>query len=206
MACRLDPEAQGLIVVLFAALTYAVIGGPARGWALGTTLGLLAVAAVAGVALVAHELGRREPLIDVRFFRSAPFSGASVIAVTAFAALGGFLFLNTLYLQDARSDSAIPHRSPTPRCRACLPTRPAWPGRWRRRGARWAPPSVWGHRFAHGGCGGRPDGHCRTYRLAGHRRLWGGGAPRRRRVQRPVGPGHGAAQRRAAGPPGGGEP
>ena len=31
-----------------------------------------------------------------------PFSGATVIAVGAFAALGGFLFLNTLYLQDVR--------------------------------------------------------------------------------------------------------
>jgi MFS family permease len=39
---------------------------------------------------------------DVRFFRSAPFSGASAIAVCAFAGLAGFLFLNTLYLQDVR--------------------------------------------------------------------------------------------------------
>ena len=45
--------------------------------------------------------------IDLRFFRSAPFSGATVIAVCAFAALGGFLFLNTLYLQDVRGYSAL---------------------------------------------------------------------------------------------------
>jgi MFS family permease len=38
----------------------------------------------------------------LRFFHSAPFSGATVIAVAAFAALGGFLFLNTLYLQIGR--------------------------------------------------------------------------------------------------------
>ena len=38
----------------------------------------------------------------MRFFRSAPFSGASTIAVCAFAAEGGFLFLNTLYLQGVR--------------------------------------------------------------------------------------------------------
>ena len=42
-----------------------------------------------------------------RFFRSAPFSGATVIAVCAFAALGGFLFLNTSYLQDVRGYSAL---------------------------------------------------------------------------------------------------
>ena len=43
-----------------------------------------------------------EPLIEMRFFRSVPFSGASTIAVCAFAATGGFLFLNTLYLQGVR--------------------------------------------------------------------------------------------------------
>jgi MFS family permease len=53
------------------------------------------------------EPRRREPLLDLRFFRSAPFSGATVIAVSAFAALGGFLFLNTLYLQDVRGYSAL---------------------------------------------------------------------------------------------------
>ena len=45
---------------------------------------------------------RREPLVDLRFFRSLPFSGATVTAVSAMGALGGFLFLNTLYLQEVR--------------------------------------------------------------------------------------------------------
>ena len=45
---------------------------------------------------------RREPLVDLRFFRSWPFSGATVTAVSAMGALGGFLFLNTLYLQEVR--------------------------------------------------------------------------------------------------------
>ena len=58
-------------------------------------------------ALLFYEPRRREPLLDLRFFRSAPFSGATVIAVSAFAALGGFLFLNTLYLQDIRGYSAL---------------------------------------------------------------------------------------------------
>ena len=60
--------------------------------------------------LLRYEPRRAEPLIDLRFFRSAPFSGATLIAVCAFAALGGFLFLNTLYLQDARGLSAAARR------------------------------------------------------------------------------------------------
>ena len=47
----------------------------------------------------------------MRFFRSVPFAGASAIAVCAFAALGGFLFLNTLYLQDVRRLSPLPRRA-----------------------------------------------------------------------------------------------
>jgi MFS family permease len=36
-----------------------------------------------------------------------PFSGASAIAVCLFAAIGGFLFMNTLYLQDVRGLSPL---------------------------------------------------------------------------------------------------
>ena len=59
------------------------------------------------VTLIRYELRREQPLLDMRFFRSAPFSGASAIAVCAFAAQGGFLFLNTLYLQDVRGFSPL---------------------------------------------------------------------------------------------------
>jgi MFS family permease len=65
------------------------------------------VAAAAAAGLVTYEPRRREPLLDLRFFRSAPFTGATLIAVSALAALGGFLFLNTLYLQDVRGLSAL---------------------------------------------------------------------------------------------------
>ncbi|MDQ6730836.1 MAG: MFS transporter [Actinomycetota bacterium] len=99
---RLDPVGQILVIVGLATLTYAIIEGPGDGWLSASTLIEFGVALLALVALTAYELRRREPLIELRFFSSAPFSGASMIAVCAFAALGGFLFLNTLYLQDVR--------------------------------------------------------------------------------------------------------
>jgi predicted MFS family arabinose efflux permease len=68
---------------------------------------MFAVAAAAAVTLVLAESRRRQPLLEIRFFRSVPFSGASLIAVLAFGVLGGFLFLNTLYLQDTRGFSAL---------------------------------------------------------------------------------------------------
>jgi hypothetical protein len=38
---------------------------------------------------------------------SAPFAGASAIAVCLSAALGGFLFMNTVYLQNVRGLSPL---------------------------------------------------------------------------------------------------
>jgi EmrB/QacA subfamily drug resistance transporter len=104
---RFDLVGQVLVILALATLTYAIIEGPAAGWLSGQTLGLFAVSLLAFASLVAWELRREEPLIEIRFFRSAPFSGASAIALCAFAALGGFLFLNTLYLQDVRGLSPL---------------------------------------------------------------------------------------------------
>jgi EmrB/QacA subfamily drug resistance transporter len=104
---RVDPVGQVLIIVMLASLTYAIIEGPRLGWSSGIILGLFGVSAAAAAALAIYEPRREEPLLDLRFFRSAPFTGAVVIAITAFSALAGFLFLNTLYLQDARHLSAL---------------------------------------------------------------------------------------------------
>jgi EmrB/QacA subfamily drug resistance transporter len=104
---RLDPVGQLLVIALLASLTYAIIEAPEAGWASLQTLALFAFVAVDLAVLVPYELRRREPLIEPRFFRSVPFSSAAAIAVFAFAALGGFLFVNTLYLQEVRGLSAL---------------------------------------------------------------------------------------------------
>ncbi len=106
-ARQLDLPAQILVIAMLGTLTYAIIEGPSFGWHSLLIISLFIAAAVALGALVVVEQHRREPLIDVRFFRSAPFSGATLAAIAAFAALGGFLFLNTLYLQDVRHYSAL---------------------------------------------------------------------------------------------------
>jgi EmrB/QacA subfamily drug resistance transporter len=104
---RLDPVGQMLVIVLLASLTYAIIEAPSTGWLSHQTIGLFVVAAASLAVLLPYEARREEPLLEPRFFRSVPFSSASVIAVCAFAALGGFLFLNTLYLQEIRHLSAL---------------------------------------------------------------------------------------------------
>jgi EmrB/QacA subfamily drug resistance transporter len=104
---RADPVGQAFVIVLLASLTYAIIEAPSAGWLSAQTIVLFVLSAAALAGLIAYEPRRTDPLLELRFFRSVPFSGASAIAVCAFAALGGFLFLNTLYLQEARGLSAL---------------------------------------------------------------------------------------------------
>jgi EmrB/QacA subfamily drug resistance transporter len=106
-ARRIDPIGQVLVIVGLASLTYAIIEGQGHGWGSTEIVTLFVVAVVCLAVLVRYELRHHEPLIDVRFFRSAPFSGANITAFCAFSAFGGFLFLNTLYLQNVRHYSAF---------------------------------------------------------------------------------------------------
>jgi EmrB/QacA subfamily drug resistance transporter len=104
---RPDPVGQVLVILMLASLTSAIIEGPSLGWESPWILALAVVAGLSLVALVRYELRRRDPLIEPRFFASRPFSAAALIAVAAFAAFGGFLFLNTLYLQEVRGLSPL---------------------------------------------------------------------------------------------------
>jgi EmrB/QacA subfamily drug resistance transporter len=106
-ARRVDPVGQVLVIVALASLTYAIIEGPRAGWASAQSIGTFVLAALAVAALLLYEPRRGDPLIELRFFRSVPFSGATLVAISAFAAFSGFLFVNTLYLQDVRGYSAL---------------------------------------------------------------------------------------------------
>jgi len=102
---RIDPVGQLLMIALLGGLTYGIIEAPHAPRAV--TAGCFALAVLAAVGLVTYERRREEPLIDPRFFRSVPFSGATLTAICGFAALAGFLFLNSIYLQDVRGLSSL---------------------------------------------------------------------------------------------------
>jgi EmrB/QacA subfamily drug resistance transporter len=104
---RADPVGQFLIIVMLGSLAYAIIEGPALGWRSPEIFGFFAAAIAALAVLLAYEPRRAEPIVDLRFFRSVPFAGANLSAVCAIAAMAGFLFLSTLYLQDVRGLSAL---------------------------------------------------------------------------------------------------
>jgi EmrB/QacA subfamily drug resistance transporter len=97
---RPDPVGQGLLLAFLGLFTYSLIESATVGRA--ETLATLLLAAAAFVGILIYEPRRREPLLDLRFFRSLPFSSATAIAVCMFSGLGAFLFLNSLYLQEVR--------------------------------------------------------------------------------------------------------
>ncbi len=104
---KLDPFGQVLIIVALVALSYGIIEGPDLGWGAAPIVASFALAAAATVMLLLWSSRAAQPLIDLRFFRSLPFSGAAVTAVTGMCGFSGFLFLITLYLQEVRGYSAL---------------------------------------------------------------------------------------------------
>lgn len=106
-ARRPDPVGQLLVIVMLGSLVYAIIESHTLGWDSGTIIALLVVAALAALATVAYELRRSDPLLELRLFRSVPFSSAILMAFAALCAFGAFLFVTTLYLQEVRGMSAL---------------------------------------------------------------------------------------------------
>ena len=106
-ARRFDPVGQLLLIAVLASVTFAVIEGQHRGWQSPLIVGLFTGAAVLFAGFLWYEPRRQEPLVDLRFFRSIPFTSSTVIAVCAFASFAAFLFLNALYLQQVRGFSAL---------------------------------------------------------------------------------------------------
>ena len=102
-----DAHGQTLIICLFASVIAAIIEAPRHGWTNPWVIALFTVATGALVGLFTVEPHRAEPLINMQFFQSPPFSGANVVSVVMSASLSGFLFLNTLYLQDVRNFSPL---------------------------------------------------------------------------------------------------
>ena len=106
-ARALDPVGAALSAVAIASLTYAVIEAPEQGWTSTATLVVASAGAVSGAAFVAWELRRREPMLDLRLFRSAAFSAANVSLTLLFFAMSGAMFLQAQYLQFVLEYSAL---------------------------------------------------------------------------------------------------
>ena len=102
-----DPIGQGLAVLFLFGVVFTLIEGPVLGWSNPRTIAVAVVAMIALAAFLRYESRRHDPFVDLRFFRSIPFSSATLTAVCAFAAWGAFLFMMSLYLQGERGFSPM---------------------------------------------------------------------------------------------------
>jgi EmrB/QacA subfamily drug resistance transporter len=104
---RPDVAGQALVLLLLTSLVFTIIESPRLGpgspWIIAGACVFVGSAVAVGVV----ETRRESPLIDFRFFRSVPFTSSMLIAVLTYAAIGGFLFLNTIYLQSVLGYSPL---------------------------------------------------------------------------------------------------
>ena len=101
-ARRFDPVGQVLMVLVLGSVVYAIIESTSLGWTSPLIVGLLCVAALGVAGILGYEPRRADPLLELRLFRSVPFSSAIVMALFALCGFGAFLFVTTQYLQDVR--------------------------------------------------------------------------------------------------------
>jgi EmrB/QacA subfamily drug resistance transporter len=101
-ARRIDPIGQALLVCGLTALTFSIIEGHAFGWTSGQVVAPFAVFCLSSAGFLRWEARHPEPLIDLGFFRSIPFSAGTCMALIGMASAGGYLWVITFYLQDAR--------------------------------------------------------------------------------------------------------
>ncbi len=106
-ARRTDPVGQLLVILVLGSVVYAIIESTRLGWTSPVILGLLGVAVLGVLGILGYEPRRADPLLELRLFRSVPFSAAILMALWAFCVFGAFLFVNVLYLQETRGMSAL---------------------------------------------------------------------------------------------------
>lgn len=104
---RADLPGQLLGTLALVSLVFALIEGGHAGFGSAAVFAGGLVAAASLAAFVAVELRRRRPLLDVRWFRRAEFSGANLGAGLMNMGTLGSLFAISLFLQDERGLSPL---------------------------------------------------------------------------------------------------
>jgi DHA2 family methylenomycin A resistance protein-like MFS transporter len=103
---RLDPAAQVIGVLALAGLAFALIEGGHNGLT-GPVIGAAALFVVAAAAFVLVERRVAEPMVPLRLFRHAGFSGGSVVGLLINLGFYGELFVLNLYFQQVLHFSAL---------------------------------------------------------------------------------------------------
>ena len=94
---RVDPLSIVLIIFTLLPFTYAIKTFATAPWFV--ILGAVAVAVISGVAFVQRQLKQETPMLDVRLFKNAAFSGALMVNLIGVFSLVGFIYFVSQHLQ-----------------------------------------------------------------------------------------------------------
>ena len=102
-----DVPGQLLAVGSLAGLVFFLIEGDRLGWGSPPVVAALVVAAASAVAFIRIELRKRDPMLQLGYFRNRTFSAAN--AGSAMMNLGtlGALFAFSIYLQEGEGESPL---------------------------------------------------------------------------------------------------
>ena len=104
---KVDTAGAALTVVSLAGVTFALVEGPADGWARPWVVAMLVVGLAAGAGFVAVEAHTTEPMVPLDIFRLRQFTVTNVATLFVYAALSGTLFLLPVELEVVDRYSAL---------------------------------------------------------------------------------------------------
>ncbi|MFF2090093.1 DHA2 family efflux MFS transporter permease subunit [Paenibacillus sp. NPDC058174] len=104
---KLDVIGALLAPIAFSSLIYSVHQAGESGWSDPWTLGSLLVGIVALLLFIWNELKQKEPLLELRVFRSRAFTHGIILAWMNQISLFGSIILFTLFLQQVKGLSPL---------------------------------------------------------------------------------------------------
>ena len=93
-----DPVSVVLSMATLFPIVFAIKSFATHGFGVAVAAGLI-VATASGIWFVRRQLARPVPMLDVRLFAYAPFSGAVLVNLLAVFSLTGFLYFGSQHLQ-----------------------------------------------------------------------------------------------------------
>lgn len=104
---RSDVVGQLMMIIFLFSSIYTIVELPKKGILNLSIMSTAIVGILTFVLFFIYENRQKEPLINPKFFVSIPFTSASLLAILGFTIYNGFLFLNTLYLQNINGMKAL---------------------------------------------------------------------------------------------------
>jgi EmrB/QacA subfamily drug resistance transporter len=98
-AARIDLAGALFVTAGLAVLTWTVVAAPARGAGSPVIVAGWAVGGLLLAAFALHEARARRPMLPLRLFASWQFTGANVVTLIVYTALGALFFLLMIELQ-----------------------------------------------------------------------------------------------------------